>query len=244
MSMLRRNLPNYLTCMNLLCGTIGIIAVFDNNLVLSAGLIALASVFDFFDGLVARALRVTSPIGKELDSLADMVSFGVLPSLIFFMLISRPHSFHPSEYLQYLRFVPLLMVLFSAWRLAKFNIDTRQTSSFIGLPTPANALLIAAFPMIIEYDRFNVGHYLLNPWLLAGLSLLLCFLLVAELPLFALKFKNYGFADNKVRYIFIIIAVVLAISLGYLSVPAIILSYIFLSIIQNKFLNSTGPISN
>lgn len=249
---LKNHLPNALTCLNLLCGCVALSIIFSYGpdhfivhekersiysdfspwtlLLPAAYLIGIAAVADFFDGLVARALRVSSPIGKDLDSLADMVSFGVVPGAILFKLLqyvllaaSMPAS------LAYLAFT---VSIFSALRLAKFNNDTRQSDSFIGVPTPANTMLIVSLPVILAHDKFGVSGLILNPWVLLGLTFLMSGLLVAELPLFALKFKNFTWRDNSLRFVFLLLSVLLLAVLQAAAVPLIILLYVLLSVVR------------
>ena len=221
---MKKHIPNALTCGNLVCGCFGIDFAYNNNLVWAAYMIGLAAVFDFFDGFVARLLKVSSPIGKELDSLADVVSFGVLPGIIMFHLLQNNQA-GSWMYLAY------IIPAFSALRLAKFNIDTRQTSSFIGLPTPANAILIGSLPLVLEYHEM-FATYLSWPVLIA-ISIVMSLLLVTELPLFALKFKSYAFKGNEIRYSFLASAVLLLPFLKFAALPLIIILYILFSVIGN-----------
>ena len=223
---MKKHLPNLLTCLNLFAGCLAVCQIFAGQLVLAAYLVALAAAFDFADGLLARGLRVSSPIGKDLDSLADMVSFGVVPGAFLFQLLERGGTGLP-DWLPYLAFG---LTVFSALRLAKFNNDTRQTSCFIGLPTPACTLLVASLPLILENDAFHLARLILNPWFLLGLTLALSVLLVAELPLFALKFKNLRWQDNGQRFIFLLLAVALLLLLGVAAVPLVVLLYVLLSL--------------
>ena len=239
---IRKNIPNTITCLNLLCGCMGIVCAFQENggILYSSVFIGLAAIFDFLDGFVARLLKAHSEIGKQLDSLADMVTFGVLPGVMMFKLIDEAFTqFHQdSMHLQYIGF---LITVFSAIRLAKFNIDTRQTDSFIGLPTPANSILIASFPLIIlqtfellpNRNTTLVHLSIANPYFLIGLTVVMSYLLVAELPLFALKFKNFGWTDNKIRYIFLGLSLVMLIAFEFVAVPFIIALYILLSVVNN-----------
>jgi CDP-diacylglycerol--serine O-phosphatidyltransferase len=236
---LKKHLPNTLTCINLLCGCLALTNIFRGDLVTGAYLVGIAAVADFFDGLLARALRVSSPIGKDLDSLADMVSFGVVPGAIMFKLLSMTdgmsavtvagNASYPSIF-SLLPFGAFVITIFSALRLAKFNNDTRQTTSFIGLPTPACTLVVASLPLILASDNFNLTGLLLNPWLLLGLSVLLSGLLVAELPLFAMKFKNFRWRGNRRRFIFMGIALVLVGWLRAAGVPVAVLLYVLMSV--------------
>lgn len=241
--MIKKYIPNFITCLNLLCGCIGIVYSF-TDLRVSSYMIFLACVFDFLDGFAARLLKVSSPIGKELDSLADVVTFGVLPGLIVFNLFTSDMiidlfsgadedvSTAPFN----ITFIAFLIPVFSALRLAKFNIDTRQSDSFIGLPTPANAIFFASFPLIVaEYTNSPITHLILNPYFLIVLCVLMSYLLIAEIPLFALKFKSFAWTANKLKYSFLFLSVALFIVLSIISIPIIIFLYIILSVADNKF---------
>lgn len=218
-----KHLPNFLTICNLLCGCVGIVFVFNGNLYFATYLIWLAAVFDFFDGFVARWLNAYSNIGKELDSLADMITCGALPGFIMFQLLSEafPKSYWP--------YVAFLITAFSALRLAKFNVDTRQSDSFIGLPTPANALFISALPFVIIGES-SIAMFLSNGYTLLIITVLFALLLVAELRLFALKFKNMTWQDNKIRFIFLVLSLLLIAFLQITAIPIVIILYIVLSI--------------
>jgi CDP-diacylglycerol--serine O-phosphatidyltransferase len=241
---IKKHLPNALTCLNLLCGCIALTLILSDNqvpaatsnaiarfapLAEAAYLIGLAAVADFFDGLVARALHVSSPIGKDLDSLADMVSFGVAPGAILFKLLQQALPPTMPAWLPYLAFT---ISIFSALRLAKFNNDSRQTSSFIGLPTPACTLVVASLPLILLHDTFSLTNLILNPWVLLGLTALLSGLLVAEIPLFALKFKNLRWQENSLRFVFLLLSVGLLLALQATAVPFIVLLYVLLSVLR------------
>lgn len=223
---MKRHIPNALTCANLLCGCVGIVEVFHNNMLLACGLIGLAAVFDFFDGFAARLLHVSSPIGKELDSLADVVTFGVLPSIIIYQLLVRSVPGLEELWIPNLAF---LIAVGSALRLAKFNIDPRQSDSFIGVPTPANALLVASLPFIIRFHPEWESVIVSTPTLLI-FTVVMSYLLVAELPLFALKFKSFGWQGNEVRYSFIVASVLLLAILGVLAVPLVVALYVLMSV--------------
>jgi len=217
-------IPNLLTISNLICGCIALYFTFHNNLVFAAYLIGLSAMFDFMDGAVARLLKVSGPMGRELDSLADMVSFGVVPGSVVFHLLE-------ASTLSSYSFVALLIPALSAYRLAKFNIDERQVDGFIGLNTPANTLFFISFPLI---SHFQPDHFL-NSWiaipeLLIVLTILMSFAMVSEIPLFAFKFKNLSFADNKLRFSFIGLSVVLLVMLQFAAIPLLVLLYLFLSI--------------
>ena len=233
---MKRHLPNAVTCLNLLCGCLALKYIFAGDLETGAWLVAGAAVADFADGLLARALRVSSAIGKDLDSLADMVSFGVVPGAMLVALLHRATGPGTGDALRgtaltnMLPYLGFLVTIFSALRLAKFNNDTRQTTSFIGLPTPACTLVVASLPLILVYDTFGLKAVILNPIVLLGLTVLLSGLLVAELPLFALKFKTLRWADNRRRFIFILLTAGLLLGLQAAAVPLVVLLYVLLSV--------------
>ncbi len=232
---MKRIIPNFLTTCNLLCG-VGAVIISTTQFVSlewAVVLIFCGAVFDFFDGFSARLLKVSSPIGKELDSLADLVTFGFAPAAITSGIIQ--HLMFAGTMLEYdsisnwnyvLVFFPYIIVAFSALRLAKFNIDERQTCSFIGLPTPANAIFFASFAFIPNLDYFPI-------WMIEVLALVFSILLISEIPMFSLKFKNFSWADNKIRFIFLGIAIALLIVLRLQALTYIILIYILLSVIDN-----------
>jgi CDP-diacylglycerol---serine O-phosphatidyltransferase len=218
---LLKHIPNSLTCLNLLCGCIGIVFVLEGYPVPAAYFVWAACIFDFFDGFAARWLKASSPIGKELDSLADMVSFGVLPSIMMYTWLNNQ-----SEH-AYLPFIAFTISIFSALRLAKFNIDERQTNSFIGLPTPANALFLTALPFLPE----GILIFTQQAWVLVVIIMVFSLLLVSEIELFALKFKNFAWRGNELRFAFLAVALFLIIVLNKSSLPAIILLYVLLSLV-------------
>jgi CDP-diacylglycerol--serine O-phosphatidyltransferase len=233
----KKHLPNAITCANLFSGCVGIVFAFSDNLIFAAYCIFLSAIFDFFDGFASRVLQSFSGIGKDLDSLADMVSFGFLPSAILYeLLLKSPQIPKVGDYLC---FVAFAIAVFSALRLAKFNTDTRQAEIFIGLPTPANAILIASLPFIVQqYMQFN--HYILNQYTLTVLVIVMCALLVAELPLMSLKFKNRD-PRNLYRYLLLLFSAILILFFKFAAVPVVIFIYIVLSIIQFKFDNDKVP---
>ena len=235
---IKKHIPNAITCGNLFCGCLAIVAAFKGNLVMTAYLVGIAAVLDFFDGFVARLLKVGGELGKQLDSLADMVTFGVVPGVVMYQMITFSLNAHHinaiDNNLKYLPYLGFLITIFSCIRLAKFNIDTRQTNSFIGVPTPANTILICSFPLINKFQEIYPFFLLTeNLWIFIGITILMSYLLIAELPLFAMKFKNFGWPDNKIRYSFLIISVILLILFQFIAIPFIIFLYIVLSIINN-----------
>ncbi len=229
---MKKHIPNTITCCNLICGCIATLFAFhaktDESCYFFAVLfIVLGATFDFFDGMTARLLHVSSPIGKELDSLADVVTFGVAPSAIlfsFFGELQYPAFLEPARF--YLPFAAFIMAAFSALRLAKFNLDERQTSSFIGLPTPANALFWGSLVLGQHAWLTSLPNGIL--WLLPAM-LLFCYLLVAELPLFALKFKDLSWSHNAIRFIFLL-GCLPCFLLGYSCFAAIIAWYVLCNI--------------
>lgn len=227
-----RHIPNTVTCCNLFCGCIASIMGFQAKYEMAILFIILGAVFDFFDGMLARLFHVSGPLGKELDSLADDITFGFAPSVIVYSLfkeVQYPDILTPfTEYIPYTAFI---IAVFSALRLGKFNIDTRQSTSFIGLPTPANALfwgsLVVGGHDFLVSESFNAIYLLI-------LVLIMSYLLVAEIPMFSLKFKNLTWNDNKISYIFLLVCIPLLIFLQISGFSAIILWYIFLSAITKK----------
>ena len=197
---------------------------------LTAFFVCLGIFFDFFDGLLARKLNVASELGVQLDSLADMVTSGLVPGLVLFHLLGLAPQLSWETY-NLLPYFGLLVTLASAFRLAKFNISTNQSDSFIGLPTPANTLLIISLPLILEYQHSDaINAIILNPWFLIVLTLVSCYLLNAPIKLIALKFKTWNFKDNASRYILIILSLVLLAILQFAGIPLVIIAYILLSI--------------
>ena len=224
-----RHIPNALTCMNLFSGCIACVMAFHANFEMAMLFIVIGAVFDFFDGLAARLLHAYSNIGKDLDSLADDVSFGVAPALIVFSLFKEiDYPEYLSSLANWLPYCAFLIAIFSALRLAKFNNDTRQTTSFIGLPVPANALFWAS----LVAGCYPIASY--HPLLTLALVCLFSWLLVSEIPMFSLKFKNLSWKDNKIAFIFVIISAILLITLKIAGFAAVIVWYILLSILTQK----------
>ncbi len=240
------NIPNIITCLNLLCGCLSIFWGFsyisDNNYIAldwACVMIILGAIFDFFDGMAARALKISSPIGKELDSLADVITFGVAPSVLCYVLMAK--AGFAGINLSWLPFSAFIMAAFSALRLAKFNCDERQTTSFIGLPTPANALFWLGMTYIYKIDFMD---WMLNGWILLFLMLGCSYILISEIPMFSLKIKfgKLGFKDNILRYCFVLSCIPILIIFKLSGMSICILLYIILSIINDLCSIGKDPI--
>jgi len=225
---IKRHIPNTITCCNLISGCIAtywaLCGIYDIALLF----IIIGAVFDFFDGMSARLLGVSSPIGKELDSLADDITFGFAPSAIVFDFLKQNASQLPWHYLAYIAFI---MAAFSALRLAKFNLDERQALGFIGLPTPANALFWGALIVGGEKVLSSSPYYIYG---VIAMMLVSCYLLISEIPMFALKFKTWGWKGNEIKYIFILSCIPLLLLLGVSGFAAIIAWYVILSVATDK----------
>ncbi|TXG38886.1 CDP-alcohol phosphatidyltransferase family protein [Seonamhaeicola maritimus] len=237
---MKRYIPNALTLLNLFCGCIAVIFAVNDNFVSAAFFVFLGVFFDFFDGFAARKLNVQSELGVQLDSLADMVTSGLVPGIIMYKLLEIVQSDWVEVDLSSdfgIPLVPLLglfITLASAFRLAKFNIDTEQQSFFKGLPTPANALMILSLPLILEFQNNDIiNAIILNKWFLIVVTIISCWILNSNIKLFALKFKNWNFKPNATRYIFIMLCAVLLIVLQFAAIPVIILLYIIMSVLDN-----------
>ena len=229
-----KQIPNLITSMNLLCGVFGIIAAFNGNLHISFYLMLAGAVCDFCDGLAARALNAYSPMGKELDSLADLITFGLLPSV---MLYKCMEWYNPGAWFCY---IPLIIVVFSALRLAKFNVDDRQSENFIGLATPACAMICGSFVAVSHLDILNIARPVTeSPWIIPVASVVLSLLLVSEIPMFSMKFKKGTSSELKwLRITFIsvaLIALVVTLALGHHFAHAvffIFVTYVVMNIIH------------
>ena len=237
-----RHIPNILTILNLFSGCIAIVLSFEDYLLLAVYFIFIAAILDYFDGFAARLLKTITETGKELDSLADMVSFGIAPSVIMYHLLKMSLVYrNPSFSFESINFVEViilfsafLIAVFSGIRLAKFNLDKQQNNSFIGLPSPANAILIASITFILlSTENENFQKIILNIYVLLPLILFLSILLIAKFPMFSLKFKNLSFKGNKIRYIFLGISAILLILLQTIAIPIIVFFYILLSAVNN-----------
>lgn len=237
---IKRHIPNFFTALNIVSGSMAIVFAMQSDLYLAFWLICLAAFFDFIDGGVARLLKTQSAVGKELDSLCDVVSFGLAPGVILFTLMRHalnvPLPLTMSDLPLYSILALLSTVLvpvFSAVRLAKFNVDTRQTDSFIGLPVPANALLIASLGVIFVRDElYFVVRALLCPEALVALIVVTSYLLISPLPMFALKFKNLKWQDNKLRFLFLILSAILLMVWGVSAIVLIVTFYVVISVVS------------
>ncbi len=238
---MKRHIPNFITLLNLFSGCIAVVFAVLNKLELAALFVCIGIFFDFLDGFAARLLKVKSEIGVQLDSLADMVTSGLVPGIVMFQLLNMSESggwnlgfFGHETDMTALPFFGFVITLASAYRLAKFNVDENQVSSFKGLPTPANALLILSLPLILLFHQNDaLNSLILNEWFLIGMTILSAYLLNSKIELFALKFDNWSFKDNAVRYLFLIGSVVLLSTLQFLALPLIVLLYIVSSLLTS-----------
>ncbi len=248
--MIKKHIPNIITLANLFCGLVAVVFALKGDLSFAAFFILLGIFFDFFDGFFARLLHVSGELGKQLDSLADMVTSGVAPAMIMYKLLEGANNtsvlLNPKatvgswlpiddKTIYLVPFISFLLALGAAYRLANFNIDTRQTNSFIGLPTPAMALVVLSLPLIVLFSDFDFAiQFVGNRYVLIGLTILLTILMNADIALFSLKFKNYSFKDNKLVYVFLILSTILIVILKFVAVPIVIFFYVLLSILFKK----------
>jgi CDP-diacylglycerol--serine O-phosphatidyltransferase len=230
---IKKHIPNLITLLNLFCGCIAIVFAAKLDFEMAFYFVCLGIFLDFFDGFFARLFKVSSPLGLQLDSLADMVTSGVVPGFaMFFLLSSSQHELSASPMIPYLGFI---ITLGSCYRLANFNIDTRQTDSFIGLPTPANALFILSLPLVLKYsDSLLTLEILTNQFVLLAITALSAYILNAEIPLFSLKLKKFNFKDNALQIVFLSLSVLLLVFFQYLGIPLLIILYVLLSVVNNK----------
>ena len=245
---LKRHIPNIITLLNVFCGSVAVIFASNGNFIMASVFVFLGIFFDFFDGLVARKLDVQSELGIQLDSLADMITSGLVPGIIMFKLISlvvypsdefisdnwNPYLSLTGVKASFLPFIAFLIPMASAYRLAKFNIDEDQQTYFIGLPTPANTLLIISLPLILEFQNNDImNSIILNKWFLISLTVLSAYLLNSNIKLFALKFKDWSFKSNSIRYIFILLGIISMVVLKFAAIPFIVIIYIAMSVLNN-----------
>lgn len=219
---IKKHIPNFLTCCNLVCGCFGIVYCLEERAIPAAYFVWAAAVFDFLDGFVARLLNVHSPIGKELDSLADVVSFGLLPSFVMYKMIGY------STEIFWLPYLAFIIAAFAALRLAIFNVDETQRDTFKGLNTPANTLFITSLPLLTG----TLSTWLHQDWILVAITIIFSFLMVSPITFFAFKFKTFSLADNQVRFTFLIVSVLLLGILKLTAIPLIILLYIVSSLVS------------
>lgn len=244
--LLKKHIPNIITTGNLLCGCMAIIHAFEGNLDIACYYLIVASALDFLDGFSARMLKVTGGIGKDLDSLSDMISFGLAPGLLLYQFVKLLQTNHPVTLLQeneWLMYLALIIPVFSSLRLAKFNNDTRQSNSFYGLPTPANAnfflfcILLYLFPdlpMLVDVYDF-IFPIISNPLVMLSFGVIFSFLLVAEIPMFALKFKSLKWSENKLPFTFILLWLLMLAFTNLTAMPTIVVIYVAWSIIAHYF---------
>ena len=240
---IKKQIPNSITLLNLMCGCIALMFAFQQEFLLAFYFVCLGIFFDFFDGFFARLFKVQSELGLQLDSLADMVTSGVVPGVVMFQLLLK--SFGEEKVISVsswdnsimiLPFLGFIITLGSCYRLANFNIDTRQTDSFIGLPTPANTLFIMSLPLVLlNSDIDFITNALQNHWVLIGISILSAYIMNAEIPLFSLKIKDFTFKKNALQILFLAVSIVFLLVFSYLGLPLIIIFYVMLSVITNLF---------
>ena len=238
-----KQIPNILTLLNLLAGTIAVMFAVKGELMHAALFVFIGIFFDFFDGLAARLLKVEGNFGKQLDSLADVVTSGVVPGIVMFQLLKSKNTLElfsetiaswDTQNFEILPYAGLLLTLTAAYRLAKFNIDESQSNVFIGLPVPAATLVVVSLPLILNYSSVEfVTDLIQNKFFLIALTLLLSYLMSAQIPLFALKFKDYSWQRNKIKFVFIILTAVLCVFLKFIAIPLVILLYVLMSVFDN-----------
>lgn len=229
---IKKHLPNFLTLLNLFCGCIAIVFTANEQFDIAFYFVSLGIFFDFFDGFFARKFGVSGPLGVQLDSLADMVTSGVAPGFVMFKVLLA-NNYDSCIYLPYLGFI---ITLGACYRLANFNIDTRQSDSFIGLPTPANTLFIMSLPLVIAECQFlALSEILSSKWVLLIITLLSAYVMNAEIPLFSLKIKNFSFQKYKLQIGFLAVSIIMLATMKFLAIPLIILTYVLLSVLNNMF---------
>ena len=230
---IKAQIPNLFTMLTLFSGCVALVMVSDGKFDWAFYFVCLGIFFDFFDGFFARKFGVAGPLGLQLDSLADMVTSGVVPAYVVYKLMLQPEAFGPESYFPYLGFV---IALGACYRLAKFNIDTRQSDSFIGLPTPANSLFFTSLPLVADFFQNDMDmKFSFSGWMLLLLTFLSAYVMNAEIPLFSLKIKNFSLARYKLQIFFLVISILMLIFLQILAVPMIILLYVILSVVDNTF---------
>ena len=232
---IKKQVPNIITLLNLFCGCIAVVFVAELNYEMAFFFVCLGIFLDFFDGFFARLFKVSSPLGLQLDSLADMVTSGVVPGYVMYSMLKL--SQNPASTDIIIPYLGFIIALGSCYRLANFNIDTRQNDSFIGLPTPANALFILSLPLVLKHsDSLVVFDILSNQWILLVITVVSAYILNAEIPLFSLKIKDFTFKKNALQIVFLTLSVLLLVFFKYLGIPLIIITYVLLSVVNNRFL--------
>lgn len=230
---MRKHIPNIVTLINLLSGCCAIVSIINEQYLATFIFFIIAGIADYIDGMVARMLKVNTPLGKELDSLADMVSFGVLPGAIMYVLLSKAFGVQSSGTIVWQAIPGFSISLFACLRLAKFNLDTRQSENFIGLNTPAATIFVAGLMLIYTNDTLGLQEIILNPWLLYVITVSLSFLLIAEITMISFKFKKFQWKGNEHRIIFIVLGLLLLIFFKELAFSLVVLIYIFYSITRH-----------
>lgn len=232
---IKKHIPNTITLLNLLCGCIALVFVSKEQFELAFCFVALGIFLDFFDGFFARLFKVSSPLGLQLDSLADMVTSGVVPGYVMYKIFSIDGAGFGSE--SFFPYIGFVITLGACYRLANFNIDTRQSDSFIGLPTPANALFFLSIPLFLEQIFLNESYpdFLFNKWFYVSLCFLSAYVMNAEIPLFSLKIKDFSLKKNTLQIIFLLLSIVIILSFKYLGIPLVIIFYVMLSVFNNFY---------
>jgi CDP-diacylglycerol---serine O-phosphatidyltransferase len=234
---IKKHIPNIITLLNLFCGCVAAVFVAELKFEMAFYFVCLGIFLDFFDGFFARLFKVAGELGLQLDSLADMVTSGLVPGFVMFWLLQQAQN--PAAPILVLPYLGFIITLGSCYRLANFNIDTRQTDSFIGLPTPANTLFIMSLPLVKESyseESLVILEILTNQWILLAITLFSAYILNAEIPLFSLKIKDFTFKKNAIQIVFLTLSVLLLFFFQYLAIPMIIFTYVLLSVVNNKFL--------
>ena len=237
MMTIKKHVPNAITLLNLFCGCIAMVFALNNDFEMAFYFVSLGIFLDFFDGFFARLFQVSSPLGLQLDSLADMVTSGVVPGIVMYQLLGNSSGYPKLGWaVEPFPFLGFWIALGSCYRLANFNIDTRQTDSFIGLPTPANALFILSLPLVLRHsDSMLVLELLTNPWVLIAIIFLSVYLLNAEIPLFSLKIKTFSVQKNALQIGFLVASLLLLVFFQYAGIPLVIVFYVLLSVANNAF---------
>lgn len=244
---IKKHIPNSISLLNVFCGSIATVFAAHGNFIMAAIFVFLGIFFDFFDGLLARKLNVYSELGVQLDSLADIITSGVVPGIIMFKLLSMTVNETDAFFnewnslvsfqglkVSFLPFLGFLITVSSAYRLGKFNLDEEQKTHFIGLPTPANTLLIVSLPLIMEFQNNDLmNNIIMNKWFLITLTFASSFMLNAKVKLFALKFNDWSFKNNAVRYVFLVLCLVSLIVLEFAAIPFMIVLYVIMSMLNN-----------